>query len=51
MGSINEINLKNCTYYFCSEMDNIRKFGSNLLKIEKNTRTGILIFITLNILQ
>ena len=35
MGSINERIIKSCTYYFCNEMHNIKKFDSNLLKIEK----------------
>ena len=36
MGSIKEINIKNRTYYFCNEMDNIKKLDSNSVKIEEN---------------
>ena len=35
MGSVKELNIKNQTYYFCDDMIDIRKFHSNLLKIDK----------------
>ena len=35
MGSIKELNIKNQTYYFYDDMIDIRKFQSNLLKIDK----------------
>ena len=35
MGKINELDIKNQTYYFYNDMINIKKFDSNLLKIDK----------------
>ena len=35
MGKINELNIKNQTYYFYNDMINIKNFDSNLLKIDK----------------
>ena len=35
MGKINELNIKNQTYSFCNDMINIKKFDSNLLKIDR----------------
>ena len=46
MGNINEIDIKNRTYYFFDDMINIKDFDPNLLKIDKS-RTKILIFVTL----
>ena len=46
MASIKEINIKNWTYYFFSDMINIKNFDSDLLKIDKS-RTKVLIFIIL----
>ena len=37
MGSVKEINIKNRTYYFFNDMINIKKFDSNLLKIDKKS--------------
>ena len=37
MGSIKEINVKSRTYYFFNDMINIKKFDSNLLKIDKKS--------------
>ena len=35
MGVVKQIDIKNRTYYFYSDMINIEKFDSNLLKIDK----------------
>ena len=35
MGTIKEIDMKNPTYYFYNDMIDIKKFDSDLLKIEK----------------
>ena len=43
MGNIKEISIKNRAYYFFSDMINIKKFDSNLLKIDKKS----MVFITL----
>ena len=37
MGNIKEISIKNRTYYFFSDMINIKNFDSNLLKIDKKS--------------
>ena len=47
MGVVKQIDIKNRTYYFYNDMINIKKFDSNLLKIDKKS----LVFRTLNILQ
>ena len=44
MGSIKEINIKNRTYYFFNDMINIKKFDSNLLKIDKKSYKNIDIY-------
>ena len=44
MGSIKQINIKNRTYYFLDDMINIKKFDSNLLKIDKKSYKNIDIF-------
>ena len=36
MGSIKEINIKNRTNYFFNDMNNIKYFDSNVLKIDKS---------------
>ena len=43
MGVIRQIDIKNRTYYFYNDMINIKKFDSNLLKIDKKSYkdTGI----------
>ena len=52
MGQVKEINIKNQTYYFFSDMINIKKFQSNLLKIDKKSYKDIGIYyigyITIN---
>ena len=50
MGLVKQIDIKNRTYYFYNDMVDIKKFDSNLLKIDKNSYK-ILVFTTLNILQ
>ena len=37
MFKINQINIKNRTYYYFDDMIDIRKFKSNLLKIDKKS--------------
>ena len=37
MGIVKQINIKNRTYYFYNEMINIKKNGSNLLKIDEKS--------------
>ena len=44
MGNIKEINIKNQTYYFFSDMINIEDFGPNLLKIDKKSYKNIDIY-------
>ena len=41
MGQVKEIKIKNWAYYFCDDMINIKKFHSNLLKIDKNSHEDI----------
>ena len=43
MGVVKQIDIKNQTYYFYNDMINIKKFDSNLLKIDKKSYkdTGI----------
>ena len=50
MGTVKQIDIKNRTYYFYNDMIDIKKFDSNLLKIDKN-HIKTLVFITLDILQ
>ena len=51
MGIVKQIDIKNRTYYFCNDMINIKKFDSNLLKIDKKNHIKTLAFTTLEILQ
>ena len=44
MGEVNEINIKNQSYYFFDDMIHIRHFHSNLLKIDKKSRKDIDIY-------
>ena len=41
MGQVKEINIKNQTYYFFDDMIDMRKFHSNLLKIDKKSHKDI----------
>ena len=44
MGQINEINIKNRTYYFFNDMIIIEVFDSNFLKIDKKSYINIGIY-------
>ena len=44
MGLVKQIDLKNRTYYFYIDMINIKKFDSNLLKIDKKSNQDIGIY-------
>ena len=46
---INQIDIKNLTYYFYNDMINIKNFDPILLKIENHIKTSV--FTTLDILQ
>ena len=50
MGTVKQIDIKNRTYYFYNDMIDIKKFDSDLLKIDKN-HIKTLVFTTLDILQ
>ena len=41
MGKIRQINIKNRTYHFYSDIINLKKFNSNLLKIDKKSCKNI----------
>ena len=41
MGSIKEINIKDCTYYLFDDMIKIKDFIPNFLKIDKNSYKNI----------
>ena len=53
MGLVKQIDIKNRTYYFYNDMINIKKFDSNLLKIDNKSYKDIGIYnigyITVNI--
>ena len=44
MGLVKQIDIKNRTYYFYNDMINIKKFDSNLLKIDKKSYKDIAIY-------
>ena len=44
MGLIKQINIKNRTYYFYNDMVDIKRFDSNLLKIDKKSYKDIGIY-------
>ena len=50
MGVVKQIDIKNWAYYFYNNLINIKKFDSNLLKIDKN-HINKLVFTTLYIIQ
>ena len=50
MRNVKEINIKNRTCYFFDDMNNIKDFDSNVLKIDKKSYKT-LIFITLGTAQ
>ena len=49
MGVVKQIDIKNRTYYFYNDMISIKKFDSNLLKIDKKSYKNI-VFTILDIL-
>ena len=51
MGILKQIDIKNRTYHFYNDMVDIKKFDSNLLKIDKKNHIKTLVFTTLDILQ
>ena len=46
MGLVKQIDIKNRTYYFYNDMIDIKKFDSNLLKIDKKSYKDIGIYNT-----
>ena len=44
MGKIRQINIKNGTYYFYNDIIDLKKFKSNLLKIDKKSYKNISIY-------
>ena len=44
MRTVKQIDIKNRTYYFYNYMINIKRFDSNLLKIDKKSYKGIGIY-------
>ena len=44
MGVAKQIDIKNWTYYFYNDMINIKKFDSNLLKMDKRSYKDIGIY-------
>ena len=44
MGVVKQIDIKDRTYYFYNDMINIKKFDSNLLKIDKKSCKDIGIY-------
>ena len=41
MGEVRDLNIKNRTYYYFDDMIDIKKFESNLLKIDKKLHREI----------
>ena len=44
MGTIKQIDIKNRTYYFYNDINDIKNFKSNLLKIDKKSYKDIGIY-------
>ena len=44
MGEVKQINIKNQTYYFYSDMTNMKNFKPNLLKIDRKSYRNIGIY-------
>ena len=44
MGEVKELNIKNRTYYYFDDIIHIRKFESNLLKIDKKSHNDFDIY-------
>ena len=52
MEKVKQINIKNKSYYFCDDMINIKKFHSNLLKIDKKLHEDIdVYYISYNMIK
>ena len=51
MGEVKELNIKNRTYYYFDDMIDIRKFESNLLKINKMSYRDFDIYIGYNTIK
>ena len=51
MVNVKQIEIKYRTYYFHSDIINIKEFNSSLLKIDRKNRTKILIFTILDTSQ
>ena len=45
MENIQQINIKNRTYYFFNDMINIKDFDSSLIKIDKKSQKNIAIYV------
>ena len=41
MGTVKQIDIKNRTYCFCNDIFDIKKFDSNLLKVDKKSYKDI----------
>ena len=50
MGEVRDLNIKNRTYYYFDDMIDIRKFESNLLKIDKKFHKDFDIYYIGNIM-
>ena len=50
-GKVKQIDIKNRTYYFYNDIINTEEFNSSFLKIDKKSRTKILIFTILDTSQ
>ena len=44
MGKVKELNIKNRTYYYLNDITNIKKFNSNLLRIDEKQYKDIDIY-------
>ena len=44
MGTVKKIDIKNRTYYFYNNLSDIKKFDSNLLKIDKKSYKDVGIY-------
>ena len=44
MGTIKQINIKNETYYFYNDINDIRTFDSNMLKLDKKSSKNLDIY-------
>ena len=49
MGGVNQINIKNRTYYFYNDIIDLKKFDATLLKIDKKSYKNIDIYYIGNV--